>query len=83
MDINKILRQQFLETVENQLRDGDPPETALTLLRLKEEGYTEEEAKELISACVAAEMVAVMDSNKPFNQQRFVEWLGKLPELPE
>lgn len=83
MDVNKILRQQFLETVENQLRDGDPPETSSTLLRLKAAGYTEQEAKELISACVAAEMVAVMDSNQPFNQQRYVSWLAKLPDLPE
>ena len=83
MDIKKILRQQFLATVENQLRDGDPPETSLTLLRLKEEGYTEQEAKELISACVAAEIAAVMESNQPFNAQRYVGWLARLPQLPE
>ena len=83
MDLKKILRQQFLNTVENQLRDSDPPETAQTLSRLKEEGFSEEEAKELISGCVAAEMVAVMESNKPFNRERFVGHLSRLPKLPE
>jgi hypothetical protein len=83
MDVKKILRRQFLATVDNQLRDGNPPETALTLLRLKEEGYTEQEAKEMISACVAAEMFSVMESNEPFNQQRYVAWLSSLPALPE
>lgn len=83
MDPKKILRQQFLATVENQLRDGDPPETALTLLRLKEAGYDEQQAKDMISACVAAEMFSVMESNKPFNQQRYVNCLARLPKLPE
>lgn len=83
MDSKKILRQQFLDTVENQLRENDPPETAQTLSRLKEEGYSEQEAKKLISACVAAEMFTVMESNKPYNEQRYIAWLHQLPELPE
>ncbi|MCB0633469.1 MAG: hypothetical protein R2824_08545 [Saprospiraceae bacterium] len=81
--MKKILRQQFMVAVENQLRDGDPPETALTLLRLKEEGYTEQQAKEMISACIAAEMFSVMESNEPFNEQRYVGWLARLPQVPE
>ncbi len=83
MDPKKILRQQFLDTVENQLRDADPPQTAATLKRLIKEGFREQEAKELISACVAAEMMAVMETNKPFDRRRYIAWLDQLPKLPE
>lgn len=83
MDPKKILREQFLHVVDNQLKAGDPPETAETLERLQSEGYSEYQAKELISACVAAEMMAVMESNRPFDQERFVAALKRLPELPE
>lgn len=83
MDPKKILRQQFMETVDKQLRDGDPPETASTLKRLQDEGYTEQQARELISACIASEMMVVMVSNKPFNRDRFVALLEQLPVLPE
>lgn len=83
MDPKKILRQQFMSTVEKQLRDADPPETAGTLKRLIGEGYSEEEAKSLISACVGAEMIAVMETNEPFNRRRYLVRLNQLPKLPE
>ncbi|MCB0375781.1 MAG: hypothetical protein KDD04_07675 [Sinomicrobium sp.] len=83
MKVNQILRQQFLDTVENQLQIGDPPETAQTLNRLKSEGFSDQEAKDLISACVAAEIFSVLDSNLPFNRERYISWLSRLPELPE
>lgn len=83
MDPRQILRQQFLDTVENQLREGDPPETAQTLIRLKEGGFSEQEAKDMISTCVAAEIFAVMQSNEPFDRRRYIGWLSRLPQLPE
>ena len=72
-----------MDTVEQQLHNTDPPETADTLRRLIDEGYSEQAAKELISACVAAEMIAVMETNEPFNRQRYTGWLNQLPKLPE
>lgn len=83
MDPKKILRQQFMATVDQQLQDGDPPETADTLRRLQKEGFGEQRARELISACVAAEMFSVMETNQPFNRERFVNRLHQLPQLPE
>jgi hypothetical protein len=44
----------FLEVVENQIRDNDPPETRQTLDRLLAEGYTADEARRLISTAVRA-----------------------------
>lgn len=83
MSNKNIVRDQFLEVVENQLRDNQPPETRLTLERLKEEGFKERVAKELIATCVATEMYEVISSNMPFNEQRYIENLHRLPELPE
>lgn len=83
MKANDILKQQFLEVVENQLRDNEPPETLLTLKRLMEQGYTRQEARDLIAAAVAAEVFQVMKNNEAFNRARFVANLDRLPELPE
>lgn len=83
MNPQEILKREFLRVVDNQLRENDPPETRQTLLRLQQEGYSEEEAKLLIAQCVAAEMMAVMESNKPFNEERFRKYLQRLPESPE
>jgi len=72
----------ILQVVENQLRDNRPPESNLTLARLLSEGFSEEESKHLIGSAVVAEMYHVVKSSKPFNEQRYLELLNKLPELP-
>jgi uncharacterized protein with ATP-grasp and redox domains len=83
MTPNEIIIQQFLETVDNQLRDNDPVETAQTLARLQAEGYSEKEAKYLIAQCVAKEVIDVLNSGQPFNEKRYVTNLHRLPEEPE
>ena len=82
--INKnIVRDQFLEVVENQLRDNQPSETRTTLERLQKEGFKERVATELIATCVATEIYEFISSNTPFDEQRYIENLHRLPELPE
>jgi hypothetical protein len=44
-----------MEVVENQLRDGNPPETKQTFDRLLAEGHDEAEARRLIGCVVVAE----------------------------
>jgi len=83
MSNKNIVRDQFLEVVENQLRDNQPPETRATLERLTKEGFKERVAKELIATCVATEMYEVISSNMPFDEKRYIENLHRLPELPE
>ena len=83
MTNKNIVRDQFLEVVENQLKDNQPPETRITLERLMKEGFKERVAKELIATCVATEMYEVIASNMPFDERRYVENLNRLPELPE
>ena len=83
MSPDEIFKLQFLEVVENQLKKNEPPETRQTLERLMQEGYPEEAAKLLISQCVAAEMIAMMDSDTPMNNERYIKWLHQLPDAPE
>ena len=53
---NEIVKAAILETVENQLRDNDPPETRQTYERLVSAGYSDQEARELIGALVSTEI---------------------------
>ena len=79
---NPHLRAAIIKVVENQLRSNDPPQTRQTFGRLIEAGYSEEEAKRLIGCVVSAEIFDVLKKNEPFNLDRFVKALNKLPEMP-
>ncbi len=79
---NPYLRAAIMEVIENQLRNNDPPQTRQTFRRLIEAGYSEEEAKRLIGCVVSAEIFDVLKKNEPFNLERFVKALNKLPEMP-
>ncbi len=80
---NPHLRAAFLEVVDNQLRDNDPPETKETLNRLMAEGHSEEEAKELIAQVVVVEAYDIMKTKTTFNRERFVRNLKALPQEPK
>ena len=78
----KRRRRMILEVVENQIRDNDPPETRQTLRRLIKEGFSREEAMELIGAVVVNEIYNVLKQEENFNRKRFVAALRQLPKLP-
>ena len=80
---NPRLKSAILEVVDNQLRDNDPPETKQTYERLLNEGHSDSEAKRLIGCVVASEIFDVLKEGKPFNQERFVAALNRLPKIPE
>ena len=79
---NPHLRRAMLEVVENQLRDGTPPETRATLDRLLAEGHARPAAIELIAGVVATEIFHVMKSGRPFDEARYVAALRGLPKPP-
>ncbi len=79
---NPYLKMAIAETVDNQLRDNNPPETRQTYDRLMTLGYSEEEARELIAAAVTNEIYEVLKTQKPFDQRRFAASLKRLPKLP-
>jgi hypothetical protein len=79
---NKKLRALILEVVDNQLRDRTPLETELTYKRLCREGYSDQEARQLIGAVVSSEIFEMMKSRQPYDEQRYVAALKRLPKMP-
>lgn len=80
MESNEELKAAYLEVVENQLRENDPPETRQTFERLCGEGFTEKNAKILIASVIAYETYEDVRSSSPFNHARFVKHLSLLPD---
>ena len=78
-----VRRRMMFDIVETQIQENEPPETKQTLNRLLKEGYSREEAMELIAIVVASEIYDVMKHQQPFNRNRFVKRLEDLPDLPE
>ena len=79
---NPQLQAAVMEVVENQLSNNDPPQTGQTFKRLIEAGHSEKEAKRLIACVVSAEIFDVLKKNEPFNLDRFIKCLNKLPAMP-
>ena len=77
---NPILKAVYLEAVESQLRNNNPPETRQTFDRLIAEGISKKDAKLLIGSVIAAESFEIMKSGTPFNKERFVRNLNRLPD---
>ena len=74
------LKAAYLEVVNNQLRDDDPPETKETLDRLVAGGLSEEDAKILIAQALCVETFSMLKRHEEFNRERFVRNLKQLPE---
>jgi len=78
----KALRGAIFEIIENQMRDGTPPQTKTTYDRLIAAGHSHFETMKLIGCAVTVEIFDVMKENKPYNEKRYVAALEALPELP-
>ena len=76
------IRKLVMEVTNNQINDNNPPVTRKTFERLKSEGFSEDEAKAMISEIVWAEVYVVVKEAKPFNLERFSAALESLPETP-
>ena len=79
---NHKIQKAILEVIYNQIRDNNPPETKLTLIRLLGQGFTETEALKLIGYVVASEVFSVLQTNRTYDENRYISALNALPELP-
>lgn len=77
-----VLRATILEVIANQLAALEPPETKQTYDRLVAQGYSDEQARELIGAVVASEIFHVLNEQKSFDNERYVAALAQLPQMP-
>ncbi len=76
------LRQAIFEVIRNQIRDNQPPATKQTLVRLRSEGFSEDEALKLIGYVVAKEVLEVLGQGRRYDEEKFVAALHGLPHLP-
>jgi hypothetical protein len=79
---NERLRAAILEVINNQIRDNNPPETKQALIRLQEQGLSEEEALKLIGYVVASEVFNVLKENRQYDKEKYITALNNLPKLP-
>ena len=79
---NQRLKKAILKVIDAQIRDNNPPETKETLLRLQENGHSEEEAIKLIGYVVASEVFTVFREDRRFDERKFIAALKALPKLP-
>ena len=78
----KVLNKTILQIVDNQMRALTPPATKETFDRLVTEGLPKDEARRLIGCVVASEIFDVLKQAQPYDEERYVKALRRLPELP-
>ena len=83
MKVNENLRNAIFEVIANQVEANDPPETALALERLRNEGFSEFQAKQLVGQAVVVEVIDAVKNKKPYNETRYLKNLRNLPKEPE
>ncbi len=82
MEINYELQKQIFEIIKNQLKEDNPPEVKITFDRLKKSGLDDIDINKLIGQCVSVELFEIISSGKPYNDERYVKNLKKLPKSP-
>ena len=78
----KVLREMIFKVIENQIRDGMPPETKETFDRLMTEGYSKDETLKLIGCAVSSEIFGVLKEGRKYDEAAYIEALKSLPRLP-
>ncbi|KXI22759.1 hypothetical protein [Photobacterium sanguinicancri] len=74
--------EMLVETVENQLAEGNPVKVKETLMRLVMTGTPREEALEMIACALSVEVFDVAKNEGTFDLKRYSENLDLLPDMP-
>lgn len=76
------IHRAIVDTIENQIRDQQPAETALTLARLMAAGESREVALRYIGCVLSVEFFEILENDAVFDEARYVRNLKALPLLP-
>jgi len=79
---SEAARAALFQAIDQQVANGDPPETAETLNRLLEAGHSRDEAYRLIGCALGDEMFHVMKEEREYDAARYVRLLQALPDMP-
>ncbi len=76
------IHQAIFDTIENQIRDHHPAETARTLQRLMAAGESRDLALRYIGCALSVEFFEILEHEGAFDEARYVRNLQALPALP-
>jgi hypothetical protein len=82
-ETNPMLFAAFMEIVDIQIKDNNPPETRIAFDRLRREGFSEVDAKKLIGQAIALETFRIIKKNETYDRERFIRNLNRLPKAPK
>ena len=82
MKKNLKAREIIFTIIDNQIKNNDPPDTLKVFNKLKSQGYSEFETKQLIGQCIAVEIYNMMKYKKPSDNERYIRNLNNLPKEP-
>jgi predicted secreted Zn-dependent protease len=77
----KFAGEAVCEAINNQIQGNNPPETKQTYDRLMKEIKNHDEVMKYIGVVMMAEILDILKSKKPFNKERYIERLNKLPDI--
>lgn len=77
-----LIRHAVLEMLDAQIARDDPPEVRSTLARLVGTGYSKDAARNFVACILAIEMRDVIGARLPFDFERYLDNLRRLPRLP-
>ena len=75
---NEKLKQTFLQVVNNQLRENNPPEANQTLIRLMQAGHSEQEATEMIVSLIVSDVYNILKNGQEFDLPSYIAALKQL-----
>ncbi|MGF1681232.1 hypothetical protein L4D09_26285 [Photobacterium makurazakiensis] len=83
MDNEEIMTGEMLvETIKNQIEEGNPIKVKETLMRLMMTGTPREEAIEMMACALSVEVFDVAKNDASFDLKRYTENLNALPDMP-
>ena len=77
-----LVRNAVVEMLDAQIARDDPPEVRGTLSRLVGIGYSKDAARNFVACILAVEMRDVIETRLPFDFDRYLDNLKRLPKLP-
>ena len=78
--VNPFVHVMIHQTVENQIANHDPPQTAKTLEVMMQTGYDRHEAIHAIGTLVANAIFQIMHNDHPFDEASYIEALRDLAQ---
>jgi hypothetical protein len=79
--VRRDLKQELLERVHAQVREGHPPAAAEAFHRLRAAGRSQEETLQLLAAALLVETHAMARDSRPFDADGYSRALDALPRI--